>query len=108
MGDLVLLEKKDRVAILTLNRPDALNALNAKLLNTLKSHLTVLKDDPDTGCIIITGSEGLLGKEISTYLSKKHEIIGLDLILGHDLTDENFVIDEANIGLDNASDLNQE
>ena len=43
--------------------------------------------------IIITGSEGLLGKEISTYLSKKHEIIGLDLILGHDLTDENFVKD---------------
>ena len=31
--------------------------------------------------IIITGSEGLLGKEISTYLSKKHEVIGLDLIL---------------------------
>lgn len=43
--------------------------------------------------IIITGSEGLLGKEISTHLSKKHEIIGLDLILGHDLTDENFVKD---------------
>ena len=43
--------------------------------------------------IIITGSEGLLGKEITTYLKKEHEVIGLDLVLGHDLTDENFVKD---------------
>lgn len=43
--------------------------------------------------IIITGSEGLLGKEISTYLEKEHNVIKLDLLLGHDLTDENFVRD---------------
>jgi len=43
--------------------------------------------------IIITGSEGLLGKEITTYLKKEHEVISLDLVLGHDLTDENFVKD---------------
>ena len=41
--------------------------------------------------IIITGSEGLLGKEITAYLKKNHEVICLDLVLGHDLTDENFV-----------------
>jgi len=41
--------------------------------------------------IIVTGSEGLLGKEITTYLKKDHEVISLDLVLGHDLTDENFV-----------------
>jgi NAD(P)-dependent dehydrogenase (short-subunit alcohol dehydrogenase family) len=41
--------------------------------------------------IIITGSEGLLGKEISKYLEKTNEILRLDLMLGHDLTDENFV-----------------
>ncbi len=43
--------------------------------------------------VIITGSEGLLGKEISTYLEKEHNVIKLDLLLGHDLTDENFVRD---------------
>ena len=44
--------------------------------------------------IIITGSEGLLGKEIvAKYLKKEHEVISLDLVLGHDLTDENFVKD---------------
>lgn len=41
--------------------------------------------------IILTGSEGNLGKEISNYLSKNHEVIKLDLVLGHDLTNEEFV-----------------
>ena len=41
--------------------------------------------------IIITGSEGLIGKELQKFLKKKHEILKLDLTLGHDLTDEKFV-----------------
>lgn len=41
--------------------------------------------------IIVTGSEGLLGKEISNYLEKRHRVYRLDLLLGHDLTDEKFV-----------------
>lgn len=43
--------------------------------------------------IILTGSEGLLGKEIGRYLSKKNKIIKLDIKLGHDLSDERFVKD---------------
>ena len=41
--------------------------------------------------IIITGSEGLLGKEICKYFKKFTKIHELDLSLGHDLTDEKFV-----------------
>ena len=41
--------------------------------------------------IIITGSEGLLGKEISKFLSKQYKIIKLDMKLGHNLSDEKFV-----------------
>lgn len=41
--------------------------------------------------IIVTGSEGLLGKEISQHLEKNNEVIKIDLQLGHELTDENFV-----------------
>lgn len=41
--------------------------------------------------IVITGSEGLLGKEISKYLEKKHQVYRLDVLLGHDLTNEDFV-----------------
>lgn len=41
--------------------------------------------------IIVTGSEGLLGSEISQYLSQKYKVLKLDLQLGHDLNDEDFV-----------------
>ena len=57
MSDTVLLERHGRVALLTLNRPQALNALNSELLGALSQALDQLSDDPDTGCIVITGSE---------------------------------------------------
>lgn len=41
--------------------------------------------------IIITGSEGLIGSEISTFLKDKYEILKLDILNGHDLTNEKFV-----------------
>jgi len=41
--------------------------------------------------IIVSGSEGLLGREICKFLQKNNEVIRLDLELGHDLTDESFV-----------------
>lgn len=41
--------------------------------------------------VIITGSEGLIGSELSKYLSDNFEIMKLDLELGHDLTNESFV-----------------
>jgi enoyl-CoA hydratase len=56
MSDTVLLEKTDRVAVLTLNRPDALNALNSELMEALTGHVRALEADPDVGCIVITGS----------------------------------------------------
>ena len=43
--------------------------------------------------IIVTGSEGLLGTEISQYLEQKNDVLKLDLSLGHDLTNEDFVRD---------------
>jgi NAD(P)-dependent dehydrogenase (short-subunit alcohol dehydrogenase family) len=41
--------------------------------------------------IILTGSEGLIGSELSRYLEKNNEVLKIDLALGHDLTDEVFV-----------------
>lgn len=41
--------------------------------------------------IAITGSEGLLGKEISNFLETNHKTHRLDLSLGHNLNDEIFV-----------------
>ena len=41
--------------------------------------------------VIVAGSEGLLGKEIVKGLSNIYDVIRLDLILGHDLTNESEV-----------------
>lgn len=41
--------------------------------------------------IIITGSEGLIGTQLINYLEKNNEILKLDLVFNHDLTDEVFV-----------------
>ena len=41
--------------------------------------------------IIITGSEGLIGKEVTSFFNKKDNVIRCDLSLGHDLNDEKFV-----------------
>ena len=43
--------------------------------------------------IVITGSKGLIGTEITKHFRNSHKIYELDLQLGHDLTDELFVKD---------------
>jgi enoyl-CoA hydratase len=54
----ILVEKRgDRVAVLTLNRPEALNALNSQVMTEVTSACADLDVDPDVGCIVITGSE---------------------------------------------------
>lgn len=52
----ILKEIRGRVALITLNRPQALNALNAQLINELNHALDELERDPDIGCIVLTGS----------------------------------------------------
>lgn len=54
--DTILKEIRGRVALLTLNRPHALNALNAQLINELNHALDALESDSDIGCIVLTGS----------------------------------------------------
>ena len=46
-----------KVGIVTLNRPQALNALNDQLMDELGSALKAFDADPAIGCIIVTGSE---------------------------------------------------
>jgi enoyl-CoA hydratase len=52
----LLLEVRDRVALITLNRPQALNALNAQLIRELNQALDQLEADRGIGCIVLTGS----------------------------------------------------
>lgn len=41
--------------------------------------------------LVITGSEGLIGKKLMAHFGKTYRVIPLDIQLGHDLTDEEFV-----------------
>lgn len=53
----VLVSQDDRVATVALNRPRALNALNATLVRDLVDAVESLDTDPSVGVIVITGSE---------------------------------------------------
>ncbi|MEM6899884.1 MAG: enoyl-CoA hydratase [Pseudomonadota bacterium] len=55
--DTLLTEIDGAVAMITLNRPDALNAFNNQLMNELTEALDGFEADPEIGCIVITGSE---------------------------------------------------
>lgn len=53
----ILVAKHGRVALVTLNRPKALNALNQQVGLDLIHAFEALDDDPDIGAIVLTGSE---------------------------------------------------
>jgi enoyl-CoA hydratase len=53
----ILLETHGRVGLITLNRPQALNALNAQLVHEVNQVLDALEADANIGCIVITGSK---------------------------------------------------
>lgn len=53
----VLIETNGRVGVIRLNRPDALNALNAELMDGLSAALDGFEADDRIGCIILTGSD---------------------------------------------------
>ena len=52
----VTLEKKGRVGIVTMNRPDALNALNDQMLRDLSEVLDEVERDPEIFVAIVTGA----------------------------------------------------
>ncbi|MCK4862323.1 MAG: enoyl-CoA hydratase [Rhodobacteraceae bacterium] len=67
----ILTEIEDHVGLVTLNRPKALNALNAQLLSELADALKGMQADHNVRCIIITGCEKAFAagadiKEMST------------------------------------------
>jgi enoyl-CoA hydratase len=53
----ILVETRGKVGLVTLNRPQALNALNATLVDELNQALDAFEADRDIACIVITGSD---------------------------------------------------
>lgn len=55
-SDLILVDIRDRVATVTINRPDKLNALNAAVLTDLDATMRRLATDAAVGAVIVTGA----------------------------------------------------
>ena len=52
----VLVEKKDAVAVVTVNRPEALNALNSEVLGALDEAVDDVLNDDSVRVIVFTGA----------------------------------------------------
>jgi enoyl-CoA hydratase len=70
----LIVETRNRVGLITLNRPKALNALNATLMGELSVALDAFEADDKIGCIVITGSEKAFaaGADIKEMQSKTY------------------------------------
>lgn len=56
MSGLVRWEKQDRVAVVTIDRPKALNALNAEVIEAFGALLDRIEADPEIGALVVTGA----------------------------------------------------
>ncbi|WP_095587872.1 enoyl-CoA hydratase [Actibacterium ureilyticum] len=68
----LIVEIEDHIALIKLNRPDALNALNSELLGELADAITSAGKNDKVRCIVLTGSEKAFAagadiKEMSEY-----------------------------------------
>ena len=52
----ILLDIHGKVGLITLNRPQALNALNAQIVGEINLALDQLEKAPNNGCVVLTGS----------------------------------------------------
>ncbi len=70
----ILTERKDKVALITLNRPEALNAFNNLLMEELTDALTKFEREENIHVIVITGSDKAFaaGADISEMKSKNY------------------------------------
>jgi len=53
----LIVETKEKVALIRLNRPKVLNALNDQVINELGAALTQFDQDENIGCIVLTGND---------------------------------------------------
>jgi len=75
--DAFIIEVRDKVATLTFNRPDKLNALGGGLIAGSIDALTSFSQDPNIGCIVVTG-EGrafCAGGDVSTMAQDDSETL---------------------------------
>ena len=78
----IIVEKKNQIARITLNRPSALNALNDQMGEEFYVALKEAEKDPETRCLVVTGSGRAFsaGEDVSglkeRYVGGTHESLG--------------------------------
>lgn len=83
----ILVEQQGAVTVITLNRPQALNALNTQVCTELGQALAAFDADPSQGCAVVTGSEKAFaaGADIKEMLSLDFgDVYGGNLFAGYD------------------------
>jgi enoyl-CoA hydratase len=76
----ILVETRGRVGWITLNRPEALNALNTQVMHDIVAAASAFDADEGIGAIVLTGSERAFaaGADIKEMESKS----GLEMVMG--------------------------
>ena len=70
---MLLYEKAGNIGILTINRPEALNALNSALLDCLYEKVTEIAHDTELRCLIVTGA----GK---AFVAGRPKLCGIEFV----------------------------
>lgn len=78
----LILEKEDRVAFITLNRPDAYNALNRALFLELRKVFEEIRTESETQAVIITGA----GEKAFASGADINELVTLDTLSGWEMS----------------------
>ncbi len=80
----IAVETRGRVGLIRFNRPQALNALNAKLIGELNAALAAFEADDAIGCIVVTGSEKAFaaGADIKEMAGKSYMDVRLSDFAG--------------------------
>src|SRR4029077_20856425 len=76
----IIVETKGKVGIIRLNRPQALNALNAKVNEEMGAAIDAFEADGNISCVILTGNEKAFaaGADIKEMAGKSH----MDVYMG--------------------------
>lgn len=80
----LLIEVRDKIAVVTINRPDKMNALNSQTMNELKSAFTELNSNNDVYVVILTGS----GEKAFVAGADISELNKLEMISGKEFAEK--------------------
>jgi enoyl-CoA hydratase len=84
----LIYEKKNAIAYVTLNRPQALNVYNVQMRDDLHQVLGAIKDDPEVKAVIFKGAGEkafCAGADLSDFLSAPSPIIARQVRFGRDV-----------------------